>query len=610
MTKFTIKGKSTGKAPSAVVTDSHSTFQLKRSNCTKFFRRSVRLDPNYADILGEFVASRILKNMLPDTAAGLEFAPQVDLVAANSSLQEENKAANEINDFRITSKYFDNDKYEQIDLLKFVEKIGGNHSKGDTKILLSDNNGDNEINLNATYQLDMSQPGSSQSDNFQLPPAKKDFTLDKKSFYDTLAASMILGEHDLNPGNFFIMLPKSGGKAKFGRIDMGHAFNDLIKDFSGEHCPKSFHTQGRAVVRNMINGDTVNAFKNSKTKFLRYFGDGIIFEPEFADALDRIAATQSKTMTEAVDAAIGDLKTRFENDNKNKEQIIKSGKTLLHRMGASPLATANLNSLDNICNKLRQESKSFVATNCEEAKSVAAMLRLQTAIDQLLKEGEKASITKTHFTTLVEKDYYLVKSLRQNIEWMRTKQNAKPFVGTLAGYLSYRQHELQAAQQHTTIPKKNFKKPRDYSHMSMPQIFGSMLACTATVTAAAVLGPLAAIAGAIITALAVFSIKAYNISKNNELLNQNKKFYAKNVDLVDKKIDAIAVEEILQSKTMHLNFACAKQQNNKKSLTNNNQTPSLHNQVSIMASLHDKERQKLHNSENKKSSKKSQQLVH
>ncbi|MFQ3307110.1 MAG: hypothetical protein ACI8ZF_000350 [Candidatus Midichloriaceae bacterium] len=220
--EFKSTGEATlGKAPSFQATLSVSgadtpdakdapRYQVKRSNYIKRFRRWIGIDPDQSDILGEYIASRVIAKLLNKEGAP-ELAPEVSLV-------HDGKAQ----EFMIASRYLNDDKdgkakYVGMSLGELVEKKDGKPTKDrkKTKLVLGKAE-ENQLSIDGGFEI-------------EIDGKEKKIKVNKKELYDALAASIVLGDHDLNPNNFYAVIDKKTGEAHVGRIDMGHAFNDLIK---------------------------------------------------------------------------------------------------------------------------------------------------------------------------------------------------------------------------------------------------------------------------------------------------------------------------------------------------------------------------------------------
>lgn len=62
----------------------------------------------------------------------------------------------------------------------------------------------------------------------ELPGLVEDLRQLKKDLCKAIALSALVGDHDINPGNMIVFVDTEG-KLRIGRIDFGHALNDLIK---------------------------------------------------------------------------------------------------------------------------------------------------------------------------------------------------------------------------------------------------------------------------------------------------------------------------------------------------------------------------------------------
>jgi hypothetical protein len=549
--EYTIKGASSGKAPSVVATKGDDTFQLKRSNCILKTRSIIGLDPDCSDILGEFLASRVLKSMLPDEViAGekIELAPQVDLVGEGSHLLNSRRWQESINDIRITSRYFKHETVASMSFEDFLKKQGGERQKEYPTFIFQKEQANLAISEDSEQDAWQRQNKVilDAENEINLSGSQVKVKIDKKSFYDSLAASMILGDHDLEPGNFFVMVPKSGGIAKVGRIDMGHAFNDLVKNWGwGAHTPNQKHVQGRGVIRSMLNGDTINSNTDGKTKFLRNFGDGIVLDPEFADSLENMAEQQGKEMVAAIDKAVAEIESQYHSRG-SRNKLFKAGKTLLHRMGVDPLETREVSDFSELCSMLKDECKIFIKTNREEAKSVAHMLRLQSAVEKSLLGSGK---TAKEIIDLINKDPYLQQSFDQPVEWIRADQHSQPYFGTFAGYVQQREEALGVSKLHHKQKLPPLVK-RDYSRMSLKQksVLGLIILATSIATPFAPIAVVIGVVGALVFGL---RFKVHNNNKLAEFEQKKKAIYSAGSP---KKIDFKKLQQQF-SRKLHLNQA-------------------------------------------------------
>ena len=110
-----------GKTPSfqaKLGSDLSQRYQIKRSNFIKIFRKMIGLDSDQSDILGEYIASKVIAELLneksqdPSVKSPPDLAPEVNLVYDK-----------EFDDFCIASKYLNyGDKLGKNQLVEKINK--------------------------------------------------------------------------------------------------------------------------------------------------------------------------------------------------------------------------------------------------------------------------------------------------------------------------------------------------------------------------------------------------------------------------------------------------------------------------------------------------------
>jgi len=275
VSNFVSTGQDTaGKTPSFQATlegDSQKVrYQIKRSNYINRFRRWIGLDPDQSDILGEYIASRVTASLLNKNAPP-DLAPEVDLIYNE-----------EQHDFSLASKYL-NDREQRFvgmtlgeliedkDKLKAQEKAKYlNELKKSLQITLSEMDSmfktsapssrqqilyklfkDSIEKLDSVLQeieqtKEIEEPyekrrkktklvfgkakdnqlSMDESCKIKISGISEDVSINKVELYNALASSIILGDHDINPNNFYAIFDKKTKEVRIGRIDLGHAFND------------------------------------------------------------------------------------------------------------------------------------------------------------------------------------------------------------------------------------------------------------------------------------------------------------------------------------------------------------------------------------------------
>ncbi len=389
---FVSTGEDTaGKTPSFQATlkgDSQKVrYQIKRSNYINRFRRWIGLDPDQSDILGEYIASRVTASLLNKNSPP-DLAPEVDLIYNEDQ-----------HDFSLASKYLnDRDQrfvgmtlgelIEDKDNLKAQEKakyLG--QFRESLQITLSQMDSMFKINSpnprqQVLYKLfedsiakldsifdeieqtkEMEEPYEKRrkktklvfgkaSDNqlsmdkpckIEIGGKVETVSINKVELYNALASSIILGDHDINPNNFYAIYDKETEEVRIGRIDLGHAFNDLIKNWMvGSHTPNI--NGNRGTVLDFLNRQKENG---GVTKFSRHIDRKIILDPEFAQAL----RNQTENIADTLNAYKKELLELMKADDKVRKKLVKSAETMQKRMGVTGFFDKITHQIGNIPNK-------------------------------------------------------------------------------------------------------------------------------------------------------------------------------------------------------------------------------------------------------------------
>ena len=446
---FTPTGQATaGVSPSfqAVLKPNEERFQIKRSNSIRTHRKMMGYDPDSSDILGEYIASQII-HALVNTNPPPELAPEVSLLYDST-----------LNNFSLSSKYLndsvsDRNQYSGMTFGDLIKARGGERKRDKPTIVFNEDPNINQLPVGKPF--DVSIKGKTHN-----------ITLNKHELYKATVASMCVADHDLNPDNFFVVVDTENDKAHIGKIDPGHAFNDLIKKWLlGGHRPNI--QKGRGCILDMINRDKVNG---GKSKFSRDFGNGMTLDRDFAKAL----RAEQNDISHALEKCKAELLQLVNTNEQVKKAVMDSAKTLNKRMDVSldnktilkkiaALVKKVINAIATLCDKMgkplankdkltEQEAiekliencDSFVKENQKEAKSVANLIDIQAMTEDIMQKDVITKADMMEFTNKVKEIYkedqrYLKqKSFKDPIEWARTDQNSKPFKGTLYEYIQHR----------------------------------------------------------------------------------------------------------------------------------------------------------------------------
>lgn len=443
--------KSTGKSASETVKHRGYTTQLKYSSASlspkglkqqvkALARREFGYDPNKSDIIGELFASALSQEFLPKINDGPERSPEVF-----PALHNETKS------ILIASKYLNagSKRYVSMDFDNLSTAIYINPENKHPLVVNSETE---------TKRTDILKLGHTHK--AKIGEKVVDVTVDKRQLCDILAVSLALGDHDLNPGNLFLTYDTITGKSHLGRIDYGHAFNDLIKNWGPKalHTPKVDNIEERGFCLDSLNRAAVNG---SPSKFLTNF-QGLIPDIEFANALRRHEEASKK-----IDSAIFKMKDHIDKiyateDEHVIKQLQEAMGTLLEKMGKPFVeytesekllllnATTDKESIwakrNILINRVLNEVRGFVETNLEEQMSLGNVMEVQVIVDKML-TGKATPEDMLKVKELYDSDKrYLKGGLDKPIEWIRISKEAGIFSGNLQEYIQYRHNLLKAEE--------------------------------------------------------------------------------------------------------------------------------------------------------------------
>lgn len=496
-----------GKTPSfqaKLGSDSSQRYQIKRSNYIKLIRKIIGLDSDQSDILGEYIASKVIAELLNEKSPP-DLAPEVNLVYDNV-----------FDDFCIASKYLNDGatNFKGMTLGELINKKDepvNNENPNEqsevrrkkTKLVFGDAS-DNQLSIDKTFDI-------------KIDDEIKQVKINKADLYNALTSSIILGDHDINPNNFYAIYEKGNNELRVGRIDLGHAFNDLIKNWMvGTNTPNINSSRGG--VLDFLNRKEENG---GRTKFNRHIDRNIVLDPDFAESLKK----QSKDIGNVLVNCEAELKKLMDKSPKVRNQLVKSAKTLQKRMGAATgLFDKILNLVGNIPNKalrnvlsgfilpfrrilnltfflvkklfsvlkevvmiiptvrryfeekqrekdekliksLIENCREHIAENRNESASVANLIEIQIIIKNLL-EKDSSDVEIKEATDKIKKIYesdkrYLKgKSFDDQVEWVNQSESAKPLNISLNYYIKEHGDKLGKNQLAEEIKKSLNEKPQ------------------------------------------------------------------------------------------------------------------------------------------------------
>lgn len=452
---FRSKGeKSSGKSPSEPMLDSEGiTYQVKRSNSIKPERSLVGLDPDPSDSIGEFFASVFAKEIAPliygaEAAESRELSPEVKLVIdetghevrlASKYLNMVPKVEGETPERELKRTRFQGVTLDQV-LEGKIEASSGKKEKLGHPILEA-----RTSSLRSDEKKTLSMGSSFECSAFKdRDGSTPTITLDKKQLYQALKISLLLGDHDVNPGNLFVVYDKDTKSTNICRIDYGHAFNDLIKNwsFGRGHTPSL--EKGRYSVLDALNRQNING---GPSKFKRDYR-GVIPDIEFAEVL----RAGSEGLEQKLDIAQGKCLTAIESlietgDDKIVSSTKKALQTLCSRIGVEKPPEEIAAGIAVI------ESREFIKNNAEEMKSVANLIEIQSLVQKV---GEGKTLPKEAAKRIVElykedklylqgKNFVSTASSPSRVEWVTMDGDKSPKICSLEQYIESRKSRANQA---------------------------------------------------------------------------------------------------------------------------------------------------------------------
>ncbi len=390
-----------GKTGSKQTTIGKEKFQLKPSILDGKFTR--RLKANFLDTenLSEVVASKIAFNF-----ANKGSIPEVGIVSHNNN-----------HGVIIASKYIPNVECE-----------------------LSHFNDPKNLNKKRKVNVDhISQDGSVSIEN--EPRLKQDLA-------DAIAISILVGDHDINPGNM-VVYKDDNKENRIARIDLGHSFNDLIKGWKVIGGGKYENNQ----ILDYLNRETITHLQSGdhRTPKLWRFYEGIVPSKEMAKSLSDLSKKLDIT-----EGALSNVKSDINNyineiiGNKQKEDMFRNSLIALCS-NISDKRIKHPNDIHEVFNQSFEILEEHCKKSLKDMKEAAETMHMQLEVDKAIKKGG--------INTKEIKSKYPNAS-NQNITWIKTSKKEKAFKGSLDGYIKFRKKSLGLTKEIPWYKKliNNFKK--------------------------------------------------------------------------------------------------------------------------------------------------------
>lgn len=362
----TSKDKVAGKSPSSVMkdVDTDITYQVKKSNSSVISRNIMGMNTNSSDIIGEYIASQLGDALLnnPSLTTNVTVNNAIETRPLELSPKVEIFFDEKDNSIKIASKYMNDfgkgisSNVLSMSLDDLVTKRS-NGLKGHANVYTKSPQDPAKKDIKGLYLGEKNEIKSGDK--------AVDITISKQDMFRGIQLFIAMQDHDLNPGNMFVVHDKNEKKSYVGRIDYGHAWNDLIKswgkgkDFSPKIENKSNYTE------DFLNRNQINDTKLGITSKFKKHYHGILEDPEFAEFLQNNASQDKEIITKTMNKIGGNLKELYNSNSISKsakQDIVSSMKTLAAQVGSK-------DSFD-------KDVKAYRASLSKELKSANAAIEL------------------------------------------------------------------------------------------------------------------------------------------------------------------------------------------------------------------------------------------
>ena len=278
----------------------------------------------------------------------------------------------------------------------------------------------------------------------------------RKDIATNLAGSVLVGNHDFNPGNM-VPLKDQREDVRIAQVDLGHAFNDLLassKTFGGQ-----LRNKDNMVLDFLNREEIIHAFPSHRIPKLWRDYEGIVLSPELVEAFKELSddahiakTTQGIAVAKAkFTSLIKDLNP--EQDKKAIEHIKKSLIAINVNAGNITKIDSSL-SINEVLDQTCENLEKFCKSNQQQMKGVATLIEMQQKIDKLVDpqinraEGELLGTEISNiYRELSQKPEFIAHDNKgkqiNGIQWVKTDRDSPAFQGTLDEYIVARTNKKQ-----------------------------------------------------------------------------------------------------------------------------------------------------------------------
>lgn len=276
----------------------------------------------------------------------------------------------------------------------------------------------------------------------------------RESIATAIAASALMGDHDINPGN--LMVVGNGEKGvKAVRIDFGHAFNDLLN--APSRLGGKIRDQAHPVL-DFFNREKVAGFPTaSQSKMWRDY-PGLVPSKELAQALQSVATTASEKLINGIENAKQEFGELLEaqlqkQDHAGIIHVFKSLNAICKNFTGDVIeipskkqlkkGQVNINDFTKTLTNFFDNIQARSLVNVRDMERTAALMSIQSAIDTLYMKSPSTISIQNEVQALVEKiETEKGIKIEGAIRWVKTDPKREAFVGTVEQYMQQRCEQL------------------------------------------------------------------------------------------------------------------------------------------------------------------------
>ncbi len=284
---------------------------------------------------------------------------------------------------------------------------------------------------------------------------------------EAIAVSALVGDHDVNPGNM-IVVEGPNGEPEVGRIDFGHAFNDLL------HVPETFGGRLRDrenPIFDFFNRTEVAGAKvgGDDSKLWRDY-EGFVPSEVLGQALVKLGSSRNKLL-EGLQSAKEEIFFLSERLNKkNMRHLINSLSEIHHAITGEHLIKERPE--HNMIARFFQEIERFIDKQAENAVKAGHMMQLQGQLNQSI-DTLNTDADINHFIEKWQGQFIDAELMDDSgkllYPWFRESSETLPFEGNLTEYVIQRREMAitDAATEASDSPRSSPIPPEGGIEMSL-----------------------------------------------------------------------------------------------------------------------------------------------